>query len=102
VAVIGLLVLSPVAVEAITVTTTFDDLSANNAANNGIGNLYQSGDFRFASGGLFHYGTRHADFPGSGAIYPFSSTGSIITVSRTGGQAFKFSIRVFPPRHGSS
>lgn len=77
-------------VGAVTVTTTFDNLSTNNNSNNGIGNLYQAGDFRFASGGLFYYGTGHADYPGSGAIYPFSSTGSIITVSRTGGQAFNF------------
>jgi hypothetical protein len=52
-AIIGLLALIPVAVEAITVTTTFDDLSANNSFNNQINSPYQSGDFNFASGGAF-------------------------------------------------
>jgi hypothetical protein len=83
---------------AVTVTTTFNDLSANNNFNNGIGNFYQAGDFNFASGGLFYYGTRNADYPGSGAIYPFSSTGSIITVSRASGQAFNFHAADFAAR----
>lgn len=74
--------------KAVTVTTTFDNLSANNNGNNGIGNLYQSGDFKFNNSGLFFRGKTSIYYPGSGAIYSTSST--IITITRASGQAFNF------------
>ncbi|MGL5018100.1 MAG: hypothetical protein ACRDBP_08205 [Luteolibacter sp.] len=88
VAIIGLLALSPTTVEAITVTATFDDLSESNNANNGIGNLYQSGDFNFAAGNLFFRGTRHVYYSGSGAL--FTAASQPMTITRDGGLAFNF------------
>ncbi len=83
-----LLALSAAQASAVTVTATFDNLSANNGFNNNIGGSYQSGDFRFISSGIFHYGRTHPDYPGSGAIY--SQGSDPITVARANGQAFNF------------
>ena len=90
VAIIGLLALSPVVVEAITVTTTFDNLSANNSANNLINSPYQSGDFNFAAGNFFFRGTRSIYYPGSGALYTGDGGSQPLTITRDGGLAFNF------------
>jgi hypothetical protein len=74
--------------QAITVTTTFNNLSANNIANNLIGNLYQSGDFNFTSSNLFYRGTQSIYYPGSGALYTQAS--DPMTITRDGGLAFNF------------
>ena len=74
--------------QAVTVTTTFDNLSANNNANNLINSPYQSGDFNFAAGNLFFRGTRSPYYPGSGALYTGGS--QPLTITRDGGLAFNF------------
>lgn len=92
VAVIGLcvLVLSAAFAQAITVTTTFDNLSANNNSNNLINSPYQSGDFNFAAGNLFFRGARSIYHPGSGALYSGDGGSQVITITRDGGLAFNF------------
>lgn len=84
--------------DAVTVTTTFDNLSANNNANNGIGSLYQSGDFRFSSGNLFYRGQRNVYYPGSGALYTAGS--DPMTITRVDGQAFNFYAADLAEREG--
>lgn len=85
---------------AVAVIVTFDDLHYINNANNSIGNSYQSGGFTFSASGLFVRGTANAFYPGSGAIMPTS--GSIITVTRTGGEAFRFYAAGIAERDGGS
>jgi hypothetical protein len=73
---------------AVAVIVTFDELQFANNANNSIGNSYQSGGFTFSASGLFVRGASNAYYPGSGALMPTS--GATITVTRTGGGAFRF------------
>lgn len=85
---------------AVAVIVTFDDLHYTNSANNSIGNSYQSGGFTFSASGLFARGTANAFYPGSGAIMPTS--GATITVTRTGGGAFRFYAADIAERDGGS
>jgi hypothetical protein len=87
--VIGMLMVSAT-VEAVSVTTAFNNLSANNNAANGIGNLYQAGDFNFAAGNLFHWGTRSIYYSGSGALFTGDGGSQQMTITRDGGLAFNF------------
>lgn len=82
------------------VVTDFDTLDRNNDANNSIGRIHQESGFTFSSSGLFYYGRRHDYFPGSGALYPTSS--SLVTITRTDGGAFNFYGGYFAERSTSS
>lgn len=75
---------------AVSVVTTFNNLSSNNNAANGIGNLYQAGDFNFAAGNLFHWGKRSVYYSGSGALFTGEGGSQQMTITRDGGLAFNF------------
>lgn len=83
-------VVSVAPVKAVTVTSTFDNLTANNNSNNLINSPYQSGDFNFAAGNLFFRGTRSIYYPGSGALYTGDGGSQPLTITRDGGLAFNF------------
>lgn len=99
-ALLGMFILSIGNAGAVAVIVTFDELHFANNANNSIGNSYQSGGFTFSASGLFVRGASNAFYPGSGALMPTS--GAIVTVTRTGGGAFRFYAADIAERDGGS